>query len=103
MDDVSRSWEGGSTTAWRKLRAQILAANQHTNRGLCQLNVGEYCGRHHKPCRGVCTGRATEVHHLRGKREGDDPRFLVAACAACNRHVGDPTATSPAPTPRSRW
>lgn len=90
---MSRSWAGGSTRGWRRLRAAILAANAMETGGRCQLAVPR-----------VCTGQADQVHHVRGKAEtGDDPRWLVACCAACNLHVGRPGRTSPTPRPTSRW
>lgn len=81
----------------------MLLANASTNRGRCVLNVGTHCQRHGKSCLGVCTGQAEVVHHARGKAAGDDPRHLVPSCAACNGHVGQPGATSPKPTPHTRW
>jgi len=89
---MSRSWSKGSTRRWRKVRAAVLLANQAENRGRCTLAIAR-----------VCTGTADTAHHTRGKRHGDDPRDLVAACAACNLHVGDPTRHSPPPRPTSRW
>jgi hypothetical protein len=100
---VSRSWAKGSTTAWRRTRAAVLAANANQNKGRCQLDVGQGCARHGRPCPGVCTGRANTVHHTKGKAHGDDVRYLVAACAECNGHVGNPMDYNPEPTPRSRW
>lgn len=89
---MSRSWEGGSTAHWRKLRRAVLFANQVENAGRCVLAIPR-----------VCTGQATQVHHTRGKAYGDDPRYLVACCRECNLHVGQPGRTSPAPRPVSRW
>jgi hypothetical protein len=89
---MSRSWTKGSTTRWRKLRAAILLANQQENRGRCTLQVPK-----------VCTGTATQVHHLKGKAHGDDPRYLAAVCAACNLHVGDPNKGNPQPKRISSW
>ncbi len=43
---------------------------------------------------GVCTVRATCVHHLQGKAYGDDPALLVAACDPCNARVSDPNHSS---------
>lgn len=100
---MSRSWQHGSTSRWRRTRAAILRANRHENAGRCTLNVGVRCPRHDRPCTGVCTGTADQVHHVRGKAYGDDPRYLVPACAACNGHVGNPTHTVPAPRPVSQW
>lgn len=89
---MSRSWAKGSTTRWRRLRAAILLANAHENQGRCTLQI-----------KGVCTGLATEVHHTKGKRYGDDPKWLVPACAPCNRHVGDPMRGKPQPKRVTRW
>ena len=87
---MSLSWKGGSTRAWRRLRAWVLARDGYR----CRLRVP-----------GVCTGRATCVHHTLGKRvTGDDPRYLVAACTQCNLKVGDPARSpDPAPRPVTRW
>lgn len=91
---MSRSWAGGSTRRWRKLRAVVLANNRATNGGRCTLAIP-----------GVCTGEATHVHHTLGRTvTGDDPAHVVAACAACNLHVGDPAARpDPSPRPITRW
>lgn len=100
---MSRSWQGGSTTQWRKIRARVLLANQSENGGRCRLDVGAHCPRHDRQCAKVCTGLATTAHHVRGKRYGDDAAHIIATCAACNLHVGDPAAFNPQPTPRSSW
>lgn len=90
---MSRSWEGGSSSAWKRTRRAILADNLEHNAGRCTLQI-----------RGVCTGAATQVHHTLGRRvTGDDPRYLVAACAACNLHVGDPMKGSPEHRIVSKW
>ncbi len=53
---------------------------------------------------GVCTGRATHVHHIVGRGvSGDDERYLEAACGPCNLAVGDPTRRDPPPRPVTRW
>lgn len=85
---MSKDWRGGSTRAWRKVRALVLARDRQR----CQLRVP-----------GVCTTVATEAHHVLGKALGDDPAHLVAACGPCNKHVGDPRSLDPAPTPRVWW
>lgn len=100
---MSRSWSGGTGRGWRALRARILRANLAAHGGSCQLNVGAHCPRHDRPCTDVCTGVATTVHHVRGKAAGDDPRYLIACCAACNAHVGDPGTYDPRPRPVSNW
>lgn len=89
---MSRSWKGGSTRAWRVVRARVLLNNQATNKGMCTLAVP-----------GVCTGTADQVHHVKGKQYGDDQRYLAAVCRACNLHVGAPDRKSVKPRPRSTW
>lgn len=85
---MSRAWAGGSTTAWRKLRAAVLDRDGH----LCRLQLAG------------CTRRATCVHHTLGRAvTGDDPTHLIAACEPCNAKIGDPRAGDPRPTPRTRW
>ncbi|MEH1013058.1 HNH endonuclease signature motif containing protein [Micromonospora sp. CPCC 206060] len=83
---MSRSWQGGSTRAWRKLRARVL----HRDGYRCRIELPG------------CTTVATHVHHTLGKAAGDDPAHLLAACAHCNLKTGQPTA-DPAPQPRTRW
>lgn len=86
---MSEGWANGSTRRWRKTRAAIL--KRDANR--CQLHLDG------------CTTIADCVHHLRGKRHGDDPQWLVAACTHCNLKVGDPERTDRDPDirPRTRW
>jgi 5-methylcytosine-specific restriction endonuclease McrA len=85
---MSRTWAGGSTRAWRKVRHHVLTRDAYR----CQLRLPG------------CTAAATAAHHTRPRAVvGDDPRFLVAACARCNAQVGDPGRLDPAPTPRTRW
>lgn len=90
---MSKSWSQGSTTRWRKLRAQILANNEATNQGRCTARIA-----------GVCTGVANEVHHTMGREvTGDDPRYLRAVCKACNGDIGKPGRKNPAPKRISSW
>lgn len=100
---MSRSWAKGSTYRWRRIRKDVLLANQAENKGRCQLNVGVHCARHDRRCPGVCTGLATQGHHVKGKAHGDDPRYVIAVCRACNLHVGNPRNISPEPRPISKW
>lgn len=89
---MSKGWRGGSTRAYRKVRAAILLNNQATNAGQCTVQVPD-----------VCTGRADCVHHTKGRAvTGDDPRYMVAACTACNLHIGQPII-DPRPSPRTEW
>jgi len=87
---MSRAWAGGSTRAWRKIRLAVLRRDHE----LCRLRLP-----------GICTIHATEVHHVHGRAiTGDDPRFLVAACSACNNKLGDPQQNKdPKPQPRTKW
>jgi hypothetical protein len=89
MPSGSRHWVGGSTRAHRRARELVLAAAS----GVCQLHIPN-----------VCTHVATEAHHTLGRgRTGDDPQWMIAACKACNLHVGDPTRFDPAPSIRQWW
>jgi hypothetical protein len=90
---VSKAWARGSTYQWRRLRAQVLTANLLENQGQCQVQI-----------EGVCTGPAECVHHTKGRAvTGDDPRFLVACCTACNLHIGNPSSSSPQHKRVSKW
>lgn len=90
---MSKAWRGGSTSAWRRVRAQVLADNLARTGGACTARVAP-----------DCSGVAEQVHHTRGRGEtGDDPRHLAAVCRACNLHIGQPGRTHPRPTPRSNW
>jgi hypothetical protein len=87
---MSKAWAGGSTRLWRKQRAEILVRDGY----VCRVRIP-----------GVCTHRATCVHHTKGRGvTGDDPRFMVAACMPCNLRIGDPSRhVDPKPKPITRW
>lgn len=86
---MSKSWAAGSTAAWRRVRAEVLARD----RGRCRLRIER-----------VCTGTATCVHHVAGRAAtGDDPRYLVAACEACNLATGDPVKLDPPHRSLTDW
>ena len=86
----SEGWANGSTRQWRKTRALVLQRDGN----VCQLRIPE-----------VCTYKATCVHHVIGKRHGDNPADLVASCQACNLKVGDPEAGTKDPVhhPHTAW
>lgn len=85
---MSQRWAGGSTRAWRKVRAVVLARDAHR----CQLRLPG------------CTTRATHVHHTVAREvAGDNPAHLVASCPSCNGKVGDPGRHDPAPQPGAWW
>ncbi|EHR62641.1 HNH endonuclease [Saccharomonospora cyanea] len=92
---MSKSWAKGSTRAWRKTRALVLARDGW----VCQL-----CHRAIDPqLRPPHPGSAT-VHHTLGKRYGDNPAHLVAAHRKCNLDVGDPTTQPDPPAePVTKW
>ena len=102
---ISKSWKAGSTRRWRDVRAFVLARDgyrcrAHTD-GLCDAVPGPH----------ECTGRAElrgphagHAHHVKGRAvTGDDPRWITAACAPCNLHIGSPERHSPEPKRVSRW
>lgn len=74
---MSRSWSGGSSRRWRKLRAVILQRDGYT----CKVpRNGRPCGAH-----------ATHVDHIVPRADGGDmwdPSNLRAACAPCNLSRG---------------
>ncbi len=100
---MSRAWRNGSTRAWRRTRGLILANNQATNGGRCQIALpGQWRTRDGQLRH--CLGQADCVHHTAGARYGHDPKQLVAACTPCNLKIGDPDrAPDPAPKPMTRW
>ena len=90
---MSKAWAKGSTPAWRKTRAGVLLRNQQEHGGRCQLRI-----------RRVCTGQADTVHHIVGRAvSGDDPKYLVACCRACNLSVGEPGRDRAKPKRVSSW
>jgi hypothetical protein len=90
---MSKAWARGSTYKWRTLRARVLQANLVENQGRCVVALPE-----------VCTGQADTVHHQLGRAvTGDDPRYLVACCRACNLAIGEPKNNSPQHKTISRW
>lgn len=67
---MSRSWAGGSTTAWRRLRAYVLARDGY----ICQVRMD------------CCTHHADQVDHIIPRSAGgeDTEQNCRAACRACN-------------------
>ena len=85
---LSRRWSSGSTAAWRRVRAEVLARDSYRCR---------------RPLTG-CTHTATQVHHTQARElVGDDPRYLLATCQPCNNKVGDPSTGNPDPVIRMWW
>lgn len=80
----------GSTTAWRTIRAYVLARDHHT----CQIGSEG------------CTGAATHVDHIvpRELGGGDEETNLRAACERCNLGRGRARVEhEPAPLRLSSW
>lgn len=99
---VSQSWAKGSTRRWRATRAFVLSRDGYRclahAEGWCALAPGEH------ECEGDGPRTVRHAHHTKGRAvTGDDPRFLIAACAACNYHCKDPSKYSPQPRRVSRW
>jgi 5-methylcytosine-specific restriction endonuclease McrA len=68
---MSKGWEGGSDTRWRRLRAAILLRDK----GLCTIAAQG------------CLGTADQVDHIIPLHMGGakyDPTNCRAACAPCN-------------------
>ena len=102
---MSTSWKRGSTSAWRKIREFVLRRDGFR----CRAHADGWCdmvpGRHTCTVRAELGGRHTgHAHHVYGRAvSGDDPAAIVAACAACNRHIGEPGKHIPQPKPVTRW
>lgn len=90
---MSKAWRGANNRQWSVVRKRVMDENARVNGGRCTLQI-----------RGVCTGQAEQAHHVLGRATtGDDTRYLTAVCAACNVHVGDPSAVSPRHRSVSQW
>lgn len=103
---MSSNWQGGSTSAWRRIRAHVLARDGYR----CRAHTDGWCDK--VPGEHTCTRLALpggpdagHAHHTHGRAvTGDDPRHIVAACRACNLHIGDPAAHADPPNRAvSRW
>lgn len=95
----SQRWSNGSTAAWRAVRLFVLDRDEWR----CRIKrPGTWVTRDGKERR--CLGKASQVHHTRDRTVvGDNPVYLISACAPCNRAEGDPTAGDPAPKPMTVW
>lgn len=104
---MSVGWSSGSTRRWRRLRADVLASAGYR----CKVHPTHCNAASAKPH--TCLQRAPlhddegvpagHAHHLDGKKNGDDPTRIRAACSACNLAIGDPGEGDPAPMPRTTW
>ncbi|MEV6879122.1 hypothetical protein [Amycolatopsis sp. NPDC051128] len=92
---MSAGWTNGSTRRWRGIRAYVL----DRDRWVCQLCHEPIERRHRHP-----HPRSAQVHHLDGKRHGDNPERCVAAHRQCNLDAGEPApAPDPEPRPLTEW
>lgn len=82
--------QGGSTRAWRKLRAFVLARDGY----LCQ-----------RPDPHDCQGVATDAGHIVARMNGgrDTPENLRAECARGNRSEGARLRNAARAAPRVTW
>lgn len=91
---MSQAWKDGSTRRWRGIRLQVLVRDGYR----CRINLD------------VCTGEATQAHHIHGRGRcpgcrADLLTHLVAACQPCNGKTGDPgaQASNPRPKAMTKW
>lgn len=88
---MSKAWEGGSDSRWRRFRLTIL----ERDRWLCILKLQG------------CTVRAEHVHHIQPLARGGakyDPANCASACAPCNLKLGSRAPVEqPKPRPTSSW
>lgn len=87
---MSTQWKNkqGWYYAYTKVRRRLLDMNARHNGGKCCLQLD------------VCTGTATQVHHVLGVGVDKlNPNYMLPCCAACNMRVGDPATHSPPHTP----
>lgn len=88
---MSKAWESGSDTRWRRFRLTIL----ERDKGLCTVRLQG------------CTTRAEEVDHIIPLSRGGpryDPANCRASCGWCNRKRGDRApVTQPQPRRVSSW
>lgn len=98
---MSKSWAGGSTRHWRRVRKFVLWRD--AGKG-CRAHADGWCARKSSSPH-QCTGAEEDAHHTLGRSvTGDDPRYIVASCHACNLHIGDPThSKEPACNPVTKW
>lgn len=107
---MSKSWAGGSTRAWRQTRVRVLVRDRAAGWG-CRAHEEGWCARagagphectHRADVSGPYAGHA---HHTHGRDiTGDDMRYIVSSCAACNLAIGDPgKADDPPLRPVTQW
>src|SRR5689334_16955710 len=104
---MSNAWARGSTKRWRVIRAMVLARDGYR----CRAHADGWCARAQARDH-VCAGRAPlrgrhagHAHHTMSRSvTGDDPAYIVAACAPCNLAIGDPLRVPDPPVnPITRW
>lgn len=80
---MSKSWQGGSTAAWRKTRLAVQARPDGWICALCGQPIPRGLPRTHPD--------SWQAHHTRDRRlVGDDPRFIVPSHRLCNQQAGQP-------------
>lgn len=107
---MSKSWSGGSTTGYRRVRAAVMDRDGWR----CRMGDPTHPIGKTQPRSPGCTGGTRyhpdtgrpllHAHHVLGRGvTGDDPAQMVASCESCNLAAGDPTSGDPAPRPMTRW
>lgn len=105
------AWDRGSTRAWRRIRVQVLARDRAQldpatgQAWRCRAHDEGWCARKRAGPH-ACEGIMAHAHHTLGRAHtGDDPRYLVGACATCNLWIGDPAAgwVDPPTAAVTRW
>lgn len=92
---MSNVWARGSSAEWRRTREEVMEAYRDPLTGVVKCQIAH---------QDICTGVATSVHHTRSRRiHGDDKRWLLPACQACNNREGSPESGDPEPTPGTQW
>lgn len=101
---MSRAWRSGSTTAWRRTRANVILRDIAAGWG-CRTHEEGWCQRANTNPH-TCTHRPEQAHHLDGVTAGrHNLDRIVTACRTCNQVIGDPNRGSddPQPQPMTRW
>lgn len=89
---MSHAWTAGSTRRWREIRRGVLTRDRAAG-WRCRAHEDGWCARAGRPGPHTCQGLVPTMHahHTRGRDKGDDARYIVSACPACNLYIGDPT------------
>jgi len=107
---MSKSWSGGSTTGYLKIRADVVVRDGNR----CRMGDPAHSIGKGQPRSLGCTGGTRyhpdtgrpliQVHHVAGRGvTGDNPAWMVTSCESCNLAVGDPTKQDPPHRTMTNW